>query len=43
MKCKSLFFNIIDEHLDYNNNINDLDFLLKLNCETADELKTVSI
>jgi len=37
-----LFFNIIDEHLDCNDNINDLNLLLKLNCKTADELKIVS-
>jgi len=42
MKCKSSFFNIIDEHLDYNNSINDFDLFSKLNNKTADELKTVS-
>ncbi len=41
MKGKSSFFNIIDECLDCNNNINDLDLFLKLNCKTAYELKTV--
>ncbi len=41
MKCESSFFNIIDEYLNCNDSINDLDFLLKLNCKIADELKTV--
>ncbi len=42
MKCESSFFNTTDERLDYDNSINDLDLLLKLNCKTADELKTIS-
>ena len=41
MKCESSFFNTTDEHLDCNDSINNLDLLLKLNCKTADELKTV--
>ncbi len=41
MKYEFSFFNIIDKHLDYNDSINDLDLLLKSNCEIADELKTV--
>jgi len=42
MKCESSFFDITDEHLDCDDSINDLDLLSKLNCKTADELKTVS-
>ncbi len=42
MKYESSFFNTIDEYLDCNDSINDLDLLSKLNCKTADELKTVS-
>ena len=43
MKCESSFFNTTNECLDYNDSIDDLDLLLKSNCKTADELKTVSI
>ncbi len=42
IKYESSFFNITDEHLDCNDSIDDLDLLLKSNCEIADELKTVS-
>jgi len=42
MKCESSFFDTIDERLDCDDSIDDLDLLSKLNCETADELKTVS-
>ncbi len=41
MKCKSLFFNTIDECFNYDDSIDDLDLLSKLNCKTVDELKTV--
>jgi len=41
IKCELSFFNITDEHLDYNDSINDLDLLSKSNCKIADELKTV--
>jgi len=42
MKCESSFFNTTDERFDYNDSIDDLDLLSKLNYKTADELKTVS-
>ncbi len=42
IKYEFSFFNITDKHLDCNDSINDLDLLSKLNCKTADELKTVS-
>jgi len=36
MKYEFSFFDTTDEHLDCDNSIDDLDLLLKLNCETAD-------